>query len=67
MTSELKTEQVIVEGVEDAGIIASVLLDRSAWFEVTPLPHGLYEVRFKAGEQHKNAIAALNLTLWGTA
>lgn len=52
---KLRTEKVVLDesGTRKA---VSILVDRSAWFQVEPLPDGEWEVQFKAGEGHAEAI-----------
>lgn len=64
---EPKTERTVVKGVLVAMDLAQFLIqDRSAWFELTPLPDDEYEVRYKP-ENHAAVLQRLSSGSAGVA
>ena len=58
MGKEMK-EWIIVRSQEELGALVPLLLKLSCWFEVTPLPCDLYEVKTKMeGHFRRMGIAA---------
>ncbi len=49
-------EIICLDGEVAAKLCAGVLVDRSAWFEMTPLPDNKFEFKFKSGEGHLEVI-----------
>lgn len=46
------TQQFTYRGKKTVGAIIGLLLEKSAWFGVTPLPYGFYEVTVKTDAAH---------------
>ncbi len=51
----MKIETIEIEGEGLAKVAAKILIGRSAWFEMTPLPDDKWAFQFKP-EGHKEAI-----------
>lgn len=50
-----------VQGAGTAAVVATSLISRSAWFEVTPMPGDEWEFRYKAGEGTSEYLQRLDI------
>ena len=62
-----KYDKVIIDGKEDVEIAMIILTDLSCWFEVTPMPESMWEVKFKNEPHIRKALQTAVIRICGNA